>query len=123
MEGKAEEFHNLSVLACVFLEQVALDNGKYQLAWVISGFNPPAFNLTQRNAMRTSGQPFALLADARWVAANLSYLRDLNYFQEPQRRGWGPSVPPVKASAEEDQGQEPRRRAPEEKRDPAPPTA
>ena len=76
---------NLVALAAVFVEQTAVDNGRLQLSWLLTGLNQPAFNLTSQHTQRTSEEPFARLADPRWIAANLAYLKDLDFFEQRQK--------------------------------------
>ena len=80
-----EGLMNSVALSAVFIEQVAIDGGRYQLAWLLTGLNTPAFALTTRNTQRTSEEPFAQLADPRWIAANLSFLKDMDYFEASQK--------------------------------------
>ena len=64
-------------LACAFCEQTALDGGRYHLSWLRTALPEPPFHLTTRN--QKGERPHTQLIDAKWVAANLSYLRDLDY--------------------------------------------
>ena len=62
----------------VFSEQVALDSGRIQLGYLLAGFPDPSplgFNSRPVPGLRT----FSRLAPAQWVAANLAYLKDLDY--------------------------------------------
>ena len=83
-KNKIEELKNTIALSAVFCEQAAIDGGRFQLAWLLTGQNTPAFNLTTQNVNRIADEPFALLADPRWIAANLSFLKDLDYFESRQ---------------------------------------
>ena len=80
-----EQLKNTVALAAVFCDQAAIDGGRLQLAWLLTGLNTPAFNLTTKNTTRLADEPFSLLADPRWVAANLSYLKDMDYFESRQK--------------------------------------
>ena len=83
--GDHSAAHVLSGLACVYLEQVAVDQGRHQVGWLLTGLPQPAFNLTQQNQSRNQEEPFGLLGDPLWLAANLSYLKDLDYFDARQK--------------------------------------
>jgi hypothetical protein len=65
----------------LFVEQTALDGGKTQLSWLLSGYPEPASHLLMSSRKKPGLEPFARLCPAPWVAANLSYLRDLDYME------------------------------------------
>ncbi len=64
-----EGLHSLIALLAVFIEQTAIDGGRYQVACLLTGLNPPAFNIPEKNTARLAEEPFALLAVPRWIAA------------------------------------------------------
>ena len=64
-----------------FVEQCAIDGGKCQLAWLLTGFQEPSFHLLTSQKRQTGLQPFARLCSPAWVAANISYLKDLDYME------------------------------------------
>jgi len=100
--GQTSELATLISLAAVFCEQVANDGGRCQVAWLFTGLQTPAFNLTQRNTQRLQEEPFAALADPRWMAAQMAYLKDLDWFnqrQASQRNLQQPSDPTPKPRA------------------------
>jgi hypothetical protein len=74
----------LLCLSAVYLEQVAIDGGRQQVAWLLTGLNQPAFNLTSLHTQRNQEEPFALLADPVWINAQIAYLKDLDYFTTRQ---------------------------------------
>lgn len=41
----------------------------------------PQYSITQRNRNRNSLSPFSRLAQASWIAANVSYMKDLDYLE------------------------------------------
>lgn len=65
----------------LFVEQASLDSGKSGLAWLLTGLPEPNFQQLALNKKRTSLTPFSKLAPASWVAANLSYLKDVDTFE------------------------------------------
>ena len=64
-----------------FVEQCAIDGGKCQLAWLLTGFQEPAFHLLTNQRRQTGLQPFARLCSPAWIAANISYIKDLDYLE------------------------------------------
>ena len=68
-------------LLAVYLEQVAVDGGRHQLGWLFTGMPNPPFQLVQAHSQRTQEDPVGFLVDPRWVAANLAYLKDVDYFE------------------------------------------
>jgi len=83
--GKPDAAHTLVALGALFCEQTAIDQGRYQIAWLLTGLPQPAFNLTSGNIHRNHEEPYALLANPTWVSANLAYLKDMDFFEQRQR--------------------------------------
>ncbi len=82
----AHETNNLAMMGFIskllmFLEQTALDRGKTQLAWLLTGCADPAFNLHHNMNQHGTLKPFSTLAKASWVSANIAYLKDLDYLE------------------------------------------
>ena len=80
------EADNVQLLGMVskvlyFLEQTSLDGGKMQLSWLLTGMAEPPCNLYSNNKRRVGLQPFCRLCHPSWVAANLSYVRDLDILE------------------------------------------
>ena len=96
--GQVEELYTLIALAAVFVEQVAIDSGRCQVAWMLTGLQSPCWTATMKNNQRMNDEPFASLADARWMAANLAYLKDLDWFT--QRQAAAPKQPAAGAGAD-----------------------
>lgn len=65
----------------VFVEQAALDAGRTQMAWLLVGLPEPNWAVTTQNRRRQALQPFARLAAPQWVAANVAFLRDLDFME------------------------------------------
>lgn len=70
-----------------FVEQCAIDGGKCQLAWLLTGFQEPAFHLLTNQRRQTGLQPFARLCSPAWIAANISYIKDLDYLESRMHPG------------------------------------
>lgn len=65
----------------MFIEQCALDAGRTQTAWLLLGLPEPNWAVTSQNRRRQALQPFARLAAPQWVAANVAFLRDLDFME------------------------------------------
>ena len=65
----------------MFCEQVALDGGRCQLGWMLTGLQPPDFHLLSQHRRRAHVQPFATLAKPTWAAACISYLKEMSYLE------------------------------------------
>lgn len=66
--GHSSNNHELMGIAgkvLMFLEQAALDQGRLQLAWLLTGRQDPPFNLLQSNKKKTGLFPFSKLAAPR----------------------------------------------------------
>lgn len=64
-----------------FVEQASIDNGRLQLAWLLTGMQEPPFHLLTSRRKQPGLQPFARLRPPAWVSGNLAYLRDLDYIE------------------------------------------
>ena len=91
-------------LLAVYLEQVAVDGGRHQLGWLLTGLPNPPFQLVQAHSQRAQEDPVGFLGDPRWVAANLAYLKDVDYLESrtklvgkapPSDRPGGPPPKPT----------------------------
>ena len=57
----------------IVIEQICLDGGRMNLAWLLSGQQDPPFHLLTQNRRRPGLQPFSRLASPSWISANLAY--------------------------------------------------
>ena len=78
------EIQSQVAMGLVFCKQVALDSGKYELAWLLTGLQRPPFHLIEKNT-KIYGHPYGQLADARWMGINLYFLKGTDYFEEGAR--------------------------------------
>ena len=69
----------------LFVEQTALDAGKTTMGWLLTGLPEPNWSATSLNRRRQGLQPFARLSQASWAAAQVSYLRDLDFMESKMR--------------------------------------
>ena len=75
-------------LLAVYLEQVAVDGGRRQMGWLLTGMPNPPFQLAQAaGPQRAQEDPVGFLGDFRWVAANLAYFKDVDYFESRTKLG------------------------------------
>ncbi len=78
-----------------YVEQACLDGGKTHLAWLLTGLVEPNYQQLAVNRKKSSLSPFARLPAATWVAANVSYLKDIDTFETRLRQiGPGRTIPP-----------------------------
>lgn len=75
------ELQGFAVKGMMFVEQASLDGGKTGLAWLLLGIPEPNYAVVARNRVRTSLQPWTRLASPSWVAANVSYLKDMDVME------------------------------------------
>ena len=89
-------------LLAVYLEQVAVDGGRHQLGWLLTGVPNPPLQLVQAHSQRAQEDPVGFLGHPRWVAANLAYFKDVDYLESrtklvgkpPSDRPGGPPPKP-----------------------------
>ena len=65
----------------LFIEQAAVDSGRTQMGWLLSGYPEPNWSFTGQNKRRTSLQPFSRLSQPSWVAANVAFVKDLDFLE------------------------------------------
>lgn len=76
--GRAAQLHAAVAAAAAFLEQTALDGGRLEVAWLLTGLPAPTAGLGPRPG-RPEQRPGSALVHPKWISANLEYLRDLDY--------------------------------------------
>ena len=85
----------------MYVEQSCLDSGRSGLAWLMTGLPEPNFQQLALNKKRSTLTPFSKLAPPSWIAANLSYLKDVDTF-DTRLRQLGVSRAPAQANSEAD---------------------
>ena len=65
----------------IFVEQCALDAGRSQFAWLLTGLQDPPMHLLVNQKRRPGMEPFSRLCSPSWISANLAYLRDLDFME------------------------------------------
>ncbi len=82
----ATESENVQMLgflarAAFFVEQTALDGGRLELSWLLTGFTEPNAQF-HFSIKKTPGlKPFSRLIHPLWLSANVAYLRDLDFLE------------------------------------------
>ena len=64
-----------------YVEQACLDSGRTGLAWLLTGLPEPNYQGMAVVRKRSSLTPFSKLPAPTWVAANVSYLKDIDTFE------------------------------------------
>ncbi|CAK9075609.1 unnamed protein product [Durusdinium trenchii] len=87
----------------MMVEQMAIDQGRCQTAWLLTAMPDPNLQAISLNKKRVGLTPYAKLAAAPWIAGNISYLKDLDYLEsrlknpkveKPDRDGSTSETPP-----------------------------
>ena len=80
--GEHESAANYASLLLVALEQVSLDQGQWQVGWMMSLMEEPPDLIMARAPDRRAGaplvRPFSGLADQQWATTALAYVRELD---------------------------------------------
>ena len=71
--------------ALLFVEQSAMDGGKTQMGWLLAGWPEPNWAITTQNKKRMGVTPFGRLANPSWIAANVAFLKDLDFLENRLR--------------------------------------
>lgn len=108
----------------IYVEQACLDGGRTQLAWLMTGLSEPNFQQLSVNRRRSTLTPFSRLASPTWIAANVSYLRDIDVFETRLKQiGVVPKPTPPPPDPDDKGGKWKRTRKKGKKGDEAPPEA
>ncbi len=62
-------------------EQFCLDNGRTTVGWLLAALPEPNFGALERNKPKRGLRPYARMANPAWVAANVAYLKDIDYME------------------------------------------
>ena len=89
-------------LAMMALEQVTLHD-RWDLAYLLTHQTEPSSQMMGRQPERSALRPFSGLAEPRWIAAAVAYLRDIDLMSE-RRRKRNEDGPNPKAPRKGDQG-------------------
>ena len=100
---------DLVAQAMIMLEQVAVDRGKHELAWLFTlQQDPPASIFASHQAMPTAAlRPFAPLADAKLIACTMAFMKELDTLSTKRLELTGPktkSPPTAPPAGGEDNG-------------------
>jgi hypothetical protein len=98
---KAAEQGNLQMMAfcgrmMMYVEQACLDGGRTNLAWLMTALAEPNYQHLAAHRRRATLSPFSRLAAPVWMAANLSYLKDIDTFETRLKQlgtGKAPAAP------------------------------
>ena len=80
-ESRNVEMLGLLARMMFFIEQTAIDGGKTQLSWLLSGWTEPNTHILLPSNKRPGLQPFSRLCSPAWVSGNLAFLRDLDFIE------------------------------------------
>jgi hypothetical protein len=72
-------------LALVAIEQVTIDN-RWDLAYLLTHSPDPPWNAIDRTPTTDAMRPFSRLADPRWIASGIAYIRDVDAMAERRRK-------------------------------------
>lgn len=78
--GNVETLEVLSRML-YFVEQCAIDGGRPQMGWLLTGWQEPPFHLLTSSKRMPCLQPYARLCHPAWVSANIAYLKDMDYLE------------------------------------------
>lgn len=74
--GSSSEAYAVLSMLLVAIEQVTLDDGRWTVGWVLTLLPEPPWGTMARKA--DTARPFGRLADPRWTAVAMAYLKDLD---------------------------------------------
>lgn len=90
----------------MMIEQMSLDQGRCQFAWLLSGMPEPNLQLISMHRKKLGMTPYAKLAAASWVAGNVAYVKDMDYLENRLRNP--KTADPADRAAPADEDQPPR---------------
>lgn len=80
--GQGPRLRMLVCLMAVFVEQAVYDGGSLKMAHLLTTLEDPPFSMTELRKVGRGEFPHAQLADPRWIATNLAFLKDLEGIQD-----------------------------------------
>ena len=80
-EQNNEMAMGLMARGLMMVEQIAIDQGRVQFAWLLAAMPDPNLQTIALNKKRIGLRPYAKLACAPWVAGNIAFLKDLDYLE------------------------------------------
>ena len=89
------------------IEQMILDSGRVQVGWLLP---EPFFNTAAVQKRSTLG-PYAKLASPAWAAANLAFLKDLDFLESRVKTAKDKPRQQATTEAAETPGEEPKAKA------------
>lgn len=102
--GRLDKAFGLLSLLLVSVEQAALDEGRWSLAWLLTLLPDPPFQSMGRRPYENLHRPFARLSDPRWVAASMAYVRDVDRLLSLRRNLTGKGGVSATNAGVEDEG-------------------
>lgn len=84
----------------MYIEQTALDSGRTQLSWLLTGLQDPPYHLLVNHRRRPGMEPFSRLCAPSWISANLAYVKDLDYIEARMQNMGKPSKAAIQADEE-----------------------
>ncbi|OLQ08922.1 hypothetical protein AK812_SmicGene7498 [Symbiodinium microadriaticum] len=92
--GRGDEVASIIARGLVFCEQVANESGHTRLAWLLTCLDDPPLALVESRKAPRAEVPHGMLADPRWIAAQLGYLRDAQQERTSAVHGQPTTAPP-----------------------------
>lgn len=68
-------------------EQFCLDGGRATMGWLLTAVAEPNFAAIERNKQRRGLRPYSKLASPSWLAANIAFLKDMDYMETRLKDG------------------------------------
>ena len=97
----------------VMAEQIAIDNGRTQLGFLLSGL--PDIDQAHLASRRTDIRPYGRLCAPPWMAAQVAFLRDVDYLENRTKLGRNQSQHEAGADKTEESEDRPRPKRPPRK--------
>lgn len=100
----------------MMVEQMSLDQGRCQFAWLLSGMPEPNLQVISMRKKRLGLTPYAKLAAPTWVAGNIAYVKDMDYLEARLKNQKVPHAPDKTMDADEDKPEKPGKQRPWKKK-------
>ena len=65
----------------IYVEQCALDSGRSQFAWLLTGIQEVPAHMLVSSKRKPGLEPFSRLCAPSWISANLQYIKDVDYME------------------------------------------
>ena len=89
-----QDLESWSAKLLLFADQAGTEQGRTQLAWLLTGLPEPSWALMPRR--KQGVRPFSRLCPSLWLSANIAFLKEMDWLQTRMSSSAPSSDPPAR---------------------------